>query len=110
MNKSKQVDVIRKHNTELSKRLEELSKQLDDMRFKLEFDSQLNKKGYQRAKDLIDDLEKIKQEWIAVLDDLNDKREEYSCLISDVKKMKNIMIDMGFNIPWHKKIIAKLKK
>jgi hypothetical protein len=110
MNKSKQVDVIRKHNAELSKRLEELSKQLDDMRFKLEFDSQLNKEGYQRARNLIDDLEKIKQEWLVALDDLNEKREKYSCLISDVEKMKKIMIGMGFNIPWYKKIIAKLKK
>lgn len=102
MNRQKQMDIIRKKNAELSK-------QLDDMRFKLEFDSQLNSEGYQRAKDLINDLEKIKQEWLLTLDDLNDKREKYSYLISDLQKIKNIMVGMGFKIPWYKKIINKLK-
>lgn len=102
MNKSKQADIIRKRNAELSQ-------QLDELRFKLEFDSQLNKEGYQRAKDLINDLEHIKQEWIFALDDLNDKREKYSDLISDLQNIKHIMVDMGFKIPLYKKIINKFQ-
>lgn len=102
MNGVKQIEKIRKRNAELSK-------QLDDMRFKLEFDSQLNMNGYQRAKDLIDDLERIKNDWIVSLDDLNDKRIKYSYLITDLQEIKNIMVNMGFKIPWYKKIINKLK-
>lgn len=102
MNKAKQMDRIRKRNAELSK-------QLDEMRFKLEFNSQLNMNGYQHAKDLIDDLEKIKQDWMFAVNDLNNKREEYADLITDLQKMKDIMVSMGFKIPWHKKIINKFK-
>lgn len=103
MNKQKQIDLIRKKNAELSQ-------QLDDMRFKLEFDSQLNRNGYQRAKDLIDDLEKIKQDWGFAVNDLNDKREIYSDLISELQKIKNIMASMGFKIPWYRRIMNKFKK
>lgn len=103
MNKSKQIDMIRKRNVELTE-------QLEDMRFQLEFNSQLNTKGYQQAKDLIYDLEKIKHEWLSALDDLNNKREKYSELIADLQNIKNIMTSRGFKIPWHKKIINKFKK
>jgi chromosome segregation ATPase len=102
MDKSKQVEAIRKRNSELTK-------QLEDIRFELEFNSQLNTKGYQRAKDLIEELEQIKQDWTLALEDLNDKREKYSILIADLQKIKKIMTNMGFKIPWHKKIINKLR-
>lgn len=102
MNNLKQINAIRKRNAELTK-------QLNDMRFKLEFDSQLNMNGYKRAKDLIDDLEKIKQDWMLSLNDLNDKRMKYSYLIADLQEIKNIMVSMGFKIPWYKKIINKFK-
>ena len=74
MNKVKQLETIRKHNLELSH-------QLDEAKFELEYNSKLNAEGYQRAKDLIDDLYGIKK----------------------------IMTDVGFKIPWYKKIINKLK-
>lgn len=102
MNKVKQVDTIRKRNAELNK-------QLEDLKFKLEFNSQLNMNGYQHAKDLIEDLEKIKQDWISALVDLNNKKEQYVKLIDDLQKIKSIMIGMGFKVPWYKKIINKLK-
>ena len=102
MNGLKQVDVIRKRNIELTK-------QLEDMKFKLEFNSQLNMDGYRCAKDLIDDLEKIKKDWILSLNDLNNKREKFDCLIADLQIIKNIMTDMGFKIPWYKKLINKLR-
>ena len=102
MDKSKQIDTIRKRNIELTK-------QLDDIKFQLEFNSQLNMNGYKSANNLINELEKIKQDWLIVLEDLNDKRIKYSCLINDLQDMKKIMVDMGFKIPWYKKIINKFK-
>ena len=102
MNKQKQIDLIRKKNAELSK-------QLDDMRFKLESNTQLNMEGYKKAKDLIVELEEIKQDWLSTLYDLNNQRERYSDLINDLQKIKNIMVSMNFKIPWYKKIINKLK-
>jgi hypothetical protein len=103
MNNVKQIDMIRKRNTELVK-------QLDDLKFQLEFNSQLNMNGYRHAKDLINDLEKIKQDWLLALDDLNNKRMEYSKLISDLQKIKNIMIDNKFKIFGNKKLIKSFKK
>ena len=97
------MDAIRKRNAELTKKI-------DDMKFELEFNSQLNMNSHQRAKSLIDDLEKIKQEWELVLDDLNDKREKYYNLITDLQVIKNVMVDKGFRIPWHRKITNKLKR
>lgn len=102
MNRLKEVDMIRKRNAELTK-------QLDDAKFNLEVNSQLNMEGYKRAKDLIDDLEKIKQDWTFALNDLNDKRTKYSNLIADLQEIKNIMINMGFKISWYKKIKNKFK-
>lgn len=103
MNNLKQIDTIRKRNAELTK-------QLDDLKFKLDFNEQLNMNGYKQAKDLIVDLEKIKQDWESSLADLNDKRNKYSELIVELQEIKNIMNSMGFKIPWHKKIKHKLIK
>ena len=103
MNRQKQIGIIRERNAELTK-------QIDDMRFKLEFNSQLNIEGYKHAKDLIDDLEKIKQNWESTLNDLDKERIKYSKLNHDLQSMKNIMIKMGFKIPWYKKIINKINR
>lgn len=102
MNNVKQIDTIRKRNAELTK-------QLEDMKFQLEFNSQLNMNGYKYAKDLICDLEKIKQDWLSVVYDLNDQRSKYAILINDLQSIKNIMTSMGFKIPWYKRLINKLK-
>lgn len=102
VNRSKKIDAIRKRNAELTD-------QLDDLRFKLEFNSQLNMDGYKHAKDLINDLEKIKQDWMHALTCLNNEREKYSNLIADLQTIKNIMRNMGFSIPWYKRLINKLK-
>ena len=103
MNNVKQIDTIRKRNAELTK-------QLEDLKFELEFNSQLNMNGYQQAKDLINDLENIKQNWISALNDINDKRLQYTILIDDLQSIKTIMTSMGFKIPWHRKLINKIKK
>lgn len=103
MNRQKQIDLIRKKNAELSK-------QLDDLRFKLESNTQLNIDGYNKAKDLIVELEEIKQSWLESIEDLNNQREKYSILINDLQKIKNIMVNRGFKIPWYRKIINAFKR
>ena len=102
MDKKKQLELIRKRNIELSK-------QIDDLKFKLEFDYQLNMEGYKRAKDLISDLERIKSDWMKVVEDLKEKEVEYSYLISELKMIRDIMRNMGFKIPIYKKILLRLK-
>lgn len=103
MYEKKQLDIVRKRNSELSK-------QIDDLKFKLEFDKQLNREGYQNAKDLIADLEIIKMDWLKVVKELQNYKVQYSILIDDLKQIKTIMINMGFKVPLHKKIIFKIKQ
>lgn len=103
MDKKKQIDLIRKRNAEL------LS-QVEDLKFKIDFDTQLNMEGYKQAKDLINDLEKIKLEWLDNLEQIKEYRIQYSLFLDDLKNIKNIMLNMGFKIPIHKKIILRLKR
>lgn len=103
MNKRKQMELIRKRNMELTK-------QIDDLKFKIEFDTQLNMEGYKRAKDLISDLENIKADWLKVINDLKDKDVEYSYLISELKMIRDIMKNMGFKIPLYKKILLYFRR
>lgn len=102
MDKMKQIDLIRKRN-------KELSKQLNDLKFKLEFDSQFNAEGYKQAKDLIQDLEKIKSEWLQALNDLQNAKLKYSFLIKNLQEIKKLMGDIGYKIPLRKRIIMKFK-
>lgn len=102
MNKVKQLETIRKHNLELTHQLEEA-------KFELEYNSKLNAEGYERAKDLIDDLERIKKEWLFSIEELKHQKDKYTDLINDLCEIKKIMTDVGFKIPWYKKIINKLK-
>lgn len=103
MDRKKEVELIRKRNAELTQ-------QLDDFKFKLEFDSQLNMEGYKRAKDLITDLEKIKKDWLDTLERLKEKEYEYDDLLAILKQSGTIMHEMGFKIPWHKRMFLRLKK
>lgn len=103
MNTSKQIDIIRKRNVDLSQKLE-------DLQFKLDYQSQLNTGSYQTAKELITELINIKDEWNKSLKILQDRDAEYQRLINDLKKLRKIMISNGIKIPWYKRIFYKIKK
>ncbi|MCD7810256.1 MAG: hypothetical protein LUG91_00125 [Ruminococcus sp.] len=84
MDKSKQLELVRKRNSELSKTIDELKSKID-------FDSKNKQESFVRAKELIKELEEIKEEWESSLKILKEKQEEYELLISDLKKMSEIM-------------------
>lgn len=84
MDKSKQIELIRKRNSNLTK-------QLEDLKNKLQLEQQINIDKKQRAEDLIVEIESLQTEWLGVLDDLKKKREEYQSLINDVKTMKKVL-------------------
>lgn len=103
MNKNKQIDRIRKRNSDLSE-------QLRDLKFRLEYDTQLNSEGYRHAKELITDLEKIRAEWLTELKHLKKQQAEYDALLSDMRAAKSVLTDMGFQVPWYKKLFGKTEK
>ena len=84
MDNNKQIENIRKRNMELNE-------QIKDLQLKLEYHKQLNSESYQTAKDLIEDLEKIREEWLETLQRLHDKEIEYQSLISDLMKVRDIL-------------------
>lgn len=84
MNKSKQLDLSRKRN-------EQLSRQLETIKTEWELDRMLHQNGYEHAKELISELEKIKTDWLQALEDIQKKREEYQQLIADVKALRKGM-------------------
>ena len=84
MNKSKQLDLSKKRN-------EQLSRQLETIKTERELDRLLHQNSYEHAKELISELEKIKTDWLCALEDIQKKREEYELLIADVKAMRKRM-------------------
>lgn len=85
MDRSKQINVMRQRNINLSEQLKELQ-------LKLEYNRQLNSEGYQTAKKIIEDLENIKENWLGTLNRLYDIETEYIKLISDMKEIKQSML------------------
>ena len=84
MDNNKQIENIRKRNMELNK-------QIDDLKYMLKHHKQLNTESYQTAKELIEELEKIREEWLETLQRLHDKEIEYQSLISDIMKVRDIL-------------------
>lgn len=75
MNVNKKIELLRKRNVELQKELD------------------CNDADKQRVKELLDDLEGIKNEWDSELEKIEEQRIEYFDLISEVKQMKEALLD-----------------
>ncbi len=67
----------------------ELSKELEDVKFQLAMQKELNSESAKKAKELIAELEAIKLTWLKSLKELNNQREQYRDLIIEVKDLRN---------------------
>lgn len=84
----------------LQKRNNELKKKINDLNFQIAFDKEVKEKGYERAKNLITELEQIKKEWQAALTDLHSKQQEYRQLLADLQAMGKEVKNSGRKRPW----------
>lgn len=88
MKETKTIELLRKRNTQLQEELD----QLKELHLKQESNDPENKK----VSELITDLENIRTEWMKILEELNQDREEYIALIDDLrtvrKAFKELMI------------------
>lgn len=75
MNDNKAISVLRKRNTLLQEELEKLKKLTDVEQPK-------------EIKDLITELEGIKNEWIEVLEEIYEQRNQYAQLIQELTVIK----------------------
>ena len=88
MNDTKTIELLRKRNAQMQEELDRLK----ELRTKQEDNAPENKK----ISKLITDLENIRTEWMNILEELNQDREEYIALIDDLrtvrKAFKELMI------------------
>ena len=84
MNKDKKLEIMRKRNTELNNRLK-------DTEFMIQYTKFNNQNGYYSAKQLIYELNDIKEKWIEALAELEQERDEYQNVVSDIKKIREKM-------------------
>ena len=75
-------DVLRKRN-------EELSKQLEEAKIELSMQKDLNSEAAQKAKELITRLEIIKSQMEQTLDEIENIRNKYKSLITEMKEFKD---------------------
>ena len=78
----KKEEITRKRNMELTKELE-------DVKFQLAIQKDLNSESLKRAQELVNELEIIKVAWMKELSDIHERKKEYEQLISELKDMKN---------------------
>jgi chromosome segregation ATPase len=86
-NMKSKIELLRKRNTELST-------QLDDLKFQLEYQKVLQGGSTKRAKDLIVELENIKTEWEKSLSEIDDYKSQYEELIAELRDIKESMIEL----------------
>lgn len=103
MNRQKQIELSRKRNADLEQKLK-------DVKFKLEYDRELNQKALSQAKNLITELEMHEIEKQKELNNLKEMRERYQGLLNSLQDMRNEMAKMGFKRPWYKRLIGRTIK
>lgn len=88
MKETKTIELLRKRNAQLQEELDRLK----ELHLKQESNAPESKK----VSELITDLENIRTEWMNILEELNQDREEYIALIDDLrtvrKAFKELMI------------------
>lgn len=67
----------------------ELSKELEDIKFQLAVQKELNSESTKKAKELIVELEMIKLAWLKSLKEVEKQKEQYRDLIDEVKDLRN---------------------
>lgn len=95
----------------LKDRNKKLQQQLNDIKFQLEFDKNYNSESLKKAEDLISDLEQIKSKWLEIIEELEEKSNEYDRLNKDLvnakQQMIKIMEDAGYSVSLKKKLQLK---
>jgi hypothetical protein len=88
MNSTKTIELLRKRNVQLQEELDRLKE--------LHLKQESNDPESKKVSELITDLENIRTEWMKILEELNQDREEYIALIDDLrtvrKAFKELMI------------------
>ena len=89
------------------KRNLELSKELDEIRFQLAMQKDLNSESMKKAKELITELEAIKLTWLKSLKEVENQREQYRDLINEVKDLRNNLKGRNAITRWFYKMKRK---
>ena len=76
MNSTKTIDLLRKRNAQMQEELDKL-KEINN--------KNSNSSDNKQLSHLIKELEDIKKEWLVILDELSQEREQYKNLVEDLR-------------------------
>lgn len=82
------IDDLEDKNQCLIEENNQLKKEIEDLKDKLSFEEAKPKKGYEKAKELILELEKDKNEYENLIIELKNKKNECKQLFVELKEMK----------------------
>lgn len=98
MNDKKKIESLRNRNIELSVINAKLTQKVNTLKQSLE---ELKSKNELSEHS---EVEMLKEQWIEIIKDLQQKREEYRLLIEELRNVRNIIFD---KVPWYKKLFKK---
>lgn len=92
MSKERNMDILRKRNTQIQDELDRLKTLYKDYEQIKHLNEEYEKHdpnfGERRVAELIEELEGIKKEWMDVLEDLKRERDEYRALNEDMRVIR----------------------
>lgn len=91
MNSQKRIDVLRQRNLDLSQKLQDTQKQLNEAK-------NADTEKTERLDKLIAELEQIQKDFISTLDELQEARDKYFALNRELIEIKKEFL------PWYRKI------
>ena len=103
MNVIKNYERLKEKNSQYEERI-------DELKFELFKKTELNSESYKRAKDLICEMELLRKELKDTISEAKKKSRYLDNLILELDEMKKVMVELGYSIPFKRRIKMKINK
>ena len=109
--KDKKINFQQNIIDELNKEIESLKSEYELLKTELEFEKNKPRKGYEKAKQMIIELEEKKHEYQMLIDELNVLKVSYNEKIQELSELKETYKKkMNTSFKKTKKVLKKVKK
>ena len=88
----------------------EYKDKIRDLEFQLFKKDTLNNHGYEKAKNMIIEIESLRQELKKTILDAKKKSSELDQIILELNELKKVMVSLGYNVPFKQKVKMKINK
>lgn len=103
------MNVIKDYEN-LKEKNSQYENQIKELKFQLFKDKKLNSEGYKKAKDMIYEMEILRSEFKSSIAETKEKIRYLDNLILELNEMKKVMVDLGYNIPFKRRLKMKINK